>query len=50
MAAARTGLPIILSTGYLDAAGEVADRADLPVLKKPYRRDQLYRQVRDLLG
>lgn len=45
----RSDLPIILSTGYLDAAGEVADRADLPVLKKPYRRDQLYRRVRALL-
>lgn len=45
----RPGLPIILSTGYLDAAGDAADRADLPVLKKPYRRDQLYRRVKELL-
>ena len=49
MRSIRPDLPIILSTGYLDAAGEVADRADLPVLKKPYRRDQLYRQVRESL-
>jgi CheY-like chemotaxis protein len=45
----RPDLPILLSTGYLDAAGPVADRADLPLLKKPYRRDQLYRCVLELL-
>ncbi len=44
------GLPIILSTGYLDAAGPLAERDDLPLLKKPYRREQLYRRVRELLA
>lgn len=44
------GLPIILSTGYLDAAGPLAQRDDLPLLKKPYRREQLYRMVRELLA
>jgi nitrogen-specific signal transduction histidine kinase/CheY-like chemotaxis protein len=43
-------LPIVLSTGYMDAAGPLAGRADLPVLKKPYRRDQLYRRIRELLS
>jgi CheY-like chemotaxis protein len=43
-------LPIILSTGYLDAAGPLAERGDLPLLKKPYRREQLYRRVRELLA
>lgn len=47
--AIRPDVPIILSTGYLDAAGAVAERADLPLLKKPYRRDQLYRRVKELL-
>ncbi len=44
------GLPIILSTGYLDAPEVLAGRSDLPLLKKPYRRDQLYRYVRELLA
>lgn len=43
-------LPIILSTGYLDAAGPLAERDDFPLLKKPYRREQLYRWVRELLA
>ncbi|NNK62181.1 MAG: response regulator [Gemmatimonadetes bacterium] len=45
----RPDLPILLSTGYLDAAGPLADRAELPLLKKPYRRDQLYHRVIELL-
>ncbi len=48
--ALRPDLPIILSTGYLDAAGPLAERDDLPLLKKPYRREQLYRMVRELLA
>ena len=40
------GLPILLSTGYSDAARNV--RADFPILRKPYQLHELSRALADL--
>ena len=48
----RPGLKILLTSGYvanLDE-GQVIGRGDLPVLNKPYRRDELARSLRMVLG
>ncbi len=47
----RPGLKILLTSGYLGerGAGELAGQ-DLPVLSKPYRRDELARTLRVVLA
>ncbi|MBM0206962.1 response regulator [Micromonospora sp. STR1s_5] len=48
----RPGLKILLTSGYvadLDE-GQVIGHGDLPVLSKPYRRDELARSLRLVLG
>jgi PAS domain S-box-containing protein len=40
------GLPVLLATGYSDAAQNV--RADFPILRKPYRVDELSRALAGL--
>jgi signal transduction histidine kinase len=48
----RPGLKILLTSGYvadLDE-GQVIGQGDLPVLNKPYRRDELARSLRLVLG
>jgi signal transduction histidine kinase len=45
----RPGLPILLMSGYPAKAGG-AEASEFPVLRKPYRRDALARQIRAALG
>ncbi|WP_457106223.1 ATP-binding protein [Methylobacterium sp. P5_C11] len=48
----RPGLKVLLTSGYvadLDE-GQVIGRGELPVLSKPYRRDELARSLRLVLG
>ena len=48
----RPGLKVLLTSGYvadLDE-GQVIGRGELPVLNKPYRRDELARSLRLVLG
>jgi CheY-like chemotaxis protein len=48
----RPGLKVLLTSGYvanLDE-GQIIGRGDLPVLNKPYRRDELARSLRLVLG
>ena len=45
----RPGLPILLISGYPAKTGS-ADAPEFPVLRKPYRRDALARQIRAALG
>ncbi|MGH1570487.1 ATP-binding protein [Methylobacterium sp. P31] len=48
----RPGIKVLLTSGYvanLDE-GQVIGRGDLPVLNKPYRRDELARSLRLVLG
>ncbi|CAM3015126.1 Sensor histidine kinase RcsC [Methylobacterium mesophilicum] len=48
----RPGLKVLLTSGYvanLDE-GQVIGRGDLPVLNKPYRRDELAHSLRLVLG
>jgi signal transduction histidine kinase len=42
-------LPILLMSGYPANAG-VAEACDFPILRKPYRRNELARQIRLALG
>ncbi len=49
--ARHPGLPIILTTGYAgDRLHEVPDASAWPVLRKPFRAEQLASAVRDALG
>jgi two-component SAPR family response regulator len=41
------GLPVLLMSGY-PAGG--AEKCHIPILRKPYRRDELARQIRAALG
>ena len=44
-------LPILLTTGYAgDRIGEGADELDWPVLRKPFRAEQLASMVREALA
>jgi CheY-like chemotaxis protein len=43
------GLPILLTTGYSSAALDAA-REQFPILPKPYRRNQLFEKIADLLA
>ena len=45
----RPGLRILLTSGYVVAQSEILD-SDLPVLSKPYQRDELAQQLRLVLG
>ena len=48
----RPGIKVLLTSGYvanLDE-GQVIGRGELPVLNKPYRRDELARSLRLVLG
>ena len=48
----RPGIKVLLTSGYvanLDE-GQVIGRGDLPVLNKPYRRDELARSLRLVLA
>ena len=48
----RPGLKVLLTSGYvanLDE-GQVIGHGELPVLNKPYRRDELARSLRLVLG
>jgi PAS domain S-box-containing protein len=48
----RSGIKVLLTSGYvanLDE-GQVIGRGELPVLNKPYRRDELARSLRLVLG
>lgn len=42
----RPGLPILLVTGYSDAAADV--RGDFPILRKPYEIHQLSQAIANL--
>ena len=42
----RPGLPILLATGYSDAAADV--RGDFPILRKPYEIRQLGQAIAKL--
>jgi PAS domain S-box-containing protein len=44
----RPGLPILLATGYSDAAQSA--QADFPILRKPYQIHELSRALSDLSG
>jgi signal transduction histidine kinase len=48
----RPGLKILLTSGYVAdlSEGQVIGHGDLPVLSKPYRRDELARSLRLVLG
>ncbi|HEY6985875.1 MAG TPA: PAS domain S-box protein [Rhodanobacteraceae bacterium] len=48
----RTGLPVLLTSGYERAGGEPEDAPppDVDVLRKPYRREQLAAAVRKAFG
>ncbi len=48
----RPGLKVLLTSGYIANLdeGQVIGRGDLPVLNKPYRRDELARSLRMVLG
>lgn len=41
----RPDLPVILMSGYTDAAGSINDDLALPILAKPFTRDALYAAV-----
>ena len=44
----RPGLAILLMSGY--PAGGVAVACEFPVIRKPYRREELARRIRTTLG
>ncbi|GJD53002.1 Sensor histidine kinase RcsC [Methylobacterium crusticola] len=48
----RPGLKVLLTSGYVANLNEeqVIDHGELPVLNKPYRRDELARSLRLVLG
>ncbi|WP_419829444.1 ATP-binding protein [Methylobacterium sp.] len=48
----RPGLKVLLTSGYVAnlEEGQVIGRGDLPVLNKPYRRDELAHSLRLVLG
>ncbi|KQO56541.1 ATPase [Methylobacterium sp. Leaf86] len=48
----RPGLKVLLTSGYVAnlEEGQVIGRGDLPVLNKPYRRDELAHSLRVVLG
>jgi signal transduction histidine kinase/CheY-like chemotaxis protein len=46
----RPELKILLTSGYVGELAEQAIDPDMPVLSKPYRRDELARQLRVVLG
>jgi CheY-like chemotaxis protein len=41
----RPDLPVLLMSGYTDAAGSINDDLALPILAKPFTRDALYAAV-----
>jgi signal transduction histidine kinase len=45
----RPSMPVLLMSGYPASAGS-AELYEFPVLRKPYRRDDLARQIRAALG
>jgi signal transduction histidine kinase len=48
--ALRPGLPVLLTSGYERPAGErVQPTADFPLLRKPYRREELAEALRQVL-
>ena len=47
----RPGLRVLLTSGYTATAlGEHGVPADLPLLSKPYRRDELANKLRVVMG
>ncbi|GJD46028.1 Blue-light-activated protein [Methylobacterium cerastii] len=48
----RPGLKVLLTSGYVAnlEEGQVIGRGDVPVLNKPYRRDELANSLRVVLG
>lgn len=46
----KPDLRVLLSTGYAEGKLEAAEAADLPVLQKPYRAEELSQAVRRALG
>ena len=48
--ARRPAIKILLTSGYIDPAEHRAASGGIPVLRKPYRRDDLARKVRTVLG
>jgi CheY-like chemotaxis protein len=46
----RPGLKILLTSGYVAEANDHGIGLDVPVLNKPYRRDELARTLRVVLG
>jgi CheY-like chemotaxis protein len=46
--AIRPGLPILLATGYAELPD--GEASDLPRLEKPFRQDELGRQIAQLFG
>jgi DNA-binding LytR/AlgR family response regulator len=47
----RPELKVLLTSGYVGDAGSVQlDQKTLPVLSKPYRRDELAEKLRLVLG
>jgi CheY-like chemotaxis protein len=46
----RPGLKVLLTSGYVAEANDHGIGLDVPVLNKPYRRDELARTLRVVLG
>ena len=46
----RPGLQVLLTSGYVAEANDHGIGLDVPVLNKPYRRDELARTLRVVLG
>jgi PAS domain S-box-containing protein len=46
----RPGLKVLLTSGYVAGANDHGIGLDVPVLNKPYRRDELARTLRVVLG
>jgi CheY-like chemotaxis protein len=48
----RPGLKVLLTSGYVESLdeGQVFGHGELPVLNKPYRRDELAQSLRLVLG
>jgi PAS domain S-box-containing protein len=46
----RPGLPVVLASGYADAALATAPRLDAPMIRKPYELEQLAEAVRQAVA
>ena len=46
----RGNLPILLTSGYAEAARKEADREGIPILPKPYGLDELAAALKTCIG